>query len=147
MKEKIILLVEDNPDDIDLTLRAFKKNNIKNEIVVAHDGAEALDFLNGTGKYANRDTSIMPILILLDIQLPKMNGHEVLKKIRENEKTKLIPVVILTSSKEENDLHCSYKNGCNSYVQKPVDFAEFNKAIQNLGIYWLLLNEPPPKIN
>lgn len=144
MKDKIILLVEDNPDDVDLTIRAFKKNNIKNEVIVAHDGTEALDYLSGSGKFAGRDTAIMPILILLDIQLPKMNGHEVLRKIRENEKTKLIPVVILTSSKEENDLQSSYKNGCNSYVQKPVDFAEFNQAIQNLGIYWLLLNEPPP---
>lgn len=144
MKDKIILLVEDNPDDVDLTIRAFKKNNIKNEVIVTHDGTEALDYLSGSGKFAGRDTAIMPILILLDIQLPKMNGHEVLRKIRENEKTKLIPVVILTSSKEKNDLQSSYKNGCNSYVQKPVDFAEFNQAIQNLGIYWLLLNEPPP---
>jgi len=145
MAEKVILLVEDNPDDIALTLRAFKKNNIKNEIITVSDGQEALDFLHCSGKYSDRDISIMPILILLDLKLPKIDGLEVLKQIRKDERTKLIPVVILTSSKEESDLDAGYKNGCNSYVQKPVDFAEFNTAIQNLGVYWLLLNEPPPE--
>ena len=144
MNEKVILLVEDNQDDVELTLRAFKKNNISNEVIVAHDGQEAVDFLFGSGKYSKRDTTILPTLILLDLQLPKIDGQQVLKKIRANEKTKLIPVVIMTSSKEESDLLNGYKNGCNSYVQKPVDFTEFNLAIQNLGLYWLLLNEPPP---
>lgn len=144
MKNKKILLVEDNPDDVDLTIRAFKKNNILNEIVVVNDGEEALDYLNGTGKHSGLDISNLPQLILLDLKLPKLDGHEVLKEIQKNEKTKLIPVVILTSSKEESDIIKGYTNGCNSYVQKPVDFEEFTKAIQNLGIYWLLLNEAPP---
>lgn len=144
MKETMILLVEDNLDDIELTLRALKNNNIKNEIIVAHDGTEALDFLFGTGKYSGKDTTIMPTLILLDLKMPKMDGHQLLKKIRGDERTKLIPVVIMTSSKEENDLLNSYKNGCNSYIQKPVEFADFNTAIKNLGFYWLLLNESPP---
>jgi CheY-like chemotaxis protein len=145
MNEKMILLVEDNPDDVELTLRAFKKNNISNEVVVARDGQEAIDYLFCQGKYTKRDANISPTLILLDIKLPKMDGHQVLKKIREDKRTKLIPVVIMTSSKEESDLLNGYKNGCNSYVQKPVDFAEFNVAIQKLGLYWLLLNESPPR--
>lgn len=144
MIEEIILLIEDNPDDIVLTLRAFKKNNVKNRIVTISDGQEALDFLHFSGKYSDRDPNVVPILILLDIKLPKMDGHEVLKKIRADIRTKLIPVVILTSSKEEIDLYTGYKNGCNSYIQKPVDFAEFDIVIKNMSFYWLLINEAPP---
>jgi CheY-like chemotaxis protein len=146
MANKSILLVEDNPDDVDLTLHALKKNNIKNEIVVAYDGAEALDYLFGTGKYLGRDLSIMPTIILLDIKLPKVDGLEVLRKIRANELTKFLPVVILTSSKEEQDILKGYSLGVNSYVRKPVDFNQFAEAVSHLGLYWLLLNEVlPPK--
>jgi CheY-like chemotaxis protein len=144
MANKSILLVEDNPDDVDLTLHALKKNNIKNEIVVANDGAEALDYLFGTGKYAGRDLSVMPTIILLDLKLPKVDGLEVLRKIRSNEFTKLLPVVILTSSKEEQDIINGYSLGVNSYVRKPVDFLQFAEAVSHLGLYWLLLNEAPP---
>ena len=144
MKEKMILLVEDNLDDIELTLRAFNKNNIKNEISVVHDGAEALDFLLGTGKYSGRNLSIMPAVILLDLKLPKLDGLEVLTAIRKNELTKLIPVVILTSSREEQDIVKSYSLGVNSYVRKPIDFNQFAEAVSHLGLYWLLLNETPP---
>ena len=146
MENKTILLVEDNLDDVDLTLRALKKNNIRNEIVVAYDGAEALDFLFGTGKYAGRNLASMPTIILLDIKLPKIDGLEVLRRIRANELTKLLPVVILTSSKEEQDIVTGYSLGVNSYVRKPIDFNQFAGAVSNLGLYWLLLNEGPPFI-
>ncbi len=144
MSEKIILLVEDNPDDVTLTLRALKKNNIFNEVVVAKDGVEALDYLFGAGIYAGRDTSVMPVVTLLDLKLPKIDGLEVLKRVRANDKTKLIPIVILTSSKEENDIINGYSLGANSYIRKPVDFEQFNIAVRELGLYWILLNESPP---
>jgi len=144
MKDKIILLVEDNPDDITLTLRALKKNSILNDVVVAKDGVEALDYLFGTGIYAGRDTSVMPVVTLLDLKLPKIDGLEVLKRVRGNERTKLIPIVILTSSKEESDLINGYSLGANSYIRKPVEFEGFTEAIRELGLYWILLNEPPP---
>jgi len=147
MDEKIILLVEDNPDDVVLTLRALKKNNILNEVVVARDGVEALDYLFGTGIYAGRDTDILPIVVLLDLKLPKVDGLEVLQRLRGNERTMLIPIVILTSSKEERDLIRSYRLGANSYVVKPVDFNQFSEAVRQLGLYWLLWNEPPPLPN
>jgi two-component system response regulator len=145
MKNKIILLVEDNPDDVDLAIRALKKNNILNEVVVAGDGAEALDYLFGTGKYEGRDMSIMPEVILLDLKLPKIDGLEVLKHLRADERTRLLPVVILTSSREEQDVINGYKFGANSYIQKPVDFDQFTEAVRQLGLYWLVLNELPPK--
>lgn len=145
MEDKIILLVEDNPDDETLALRALKKNNIRNEVVIARDGAEALDYLFGTGVYAGRDLHIMPAIILLDLKLPKIDGLEVLKRIRAEEPTKLLAVVILTSSKEEQDLINGYSFGANSYIRKPVDFAQFAEAIRQLGLYWLVLNEPAPK--
>jgi len=144
MANKTILLVEDNLDDVDLTLRALKKNNIKNEIVVANDGAEALDYLFGKGKYTGRDLTNMPTIILLDIKLPKIDGLEVLHQLRENKLTKFLPVVILTSSSEEQDIVKSYSLGVNSYVRKPVDFIQFAEAVSHLGLYWLLLNEAPP---
>ena len=146
MKNKKILLVEDNPDDAKLTINAFEKNNITNEIVVVNDGVMALDYLFKRGLYSKSDPNDLPTVILLDLKLPKIDGHEVLKKIRANKRTKLIPVIILTSSKEEEDLVKCYENGCNSYVQKPVDFTEFVRAVQSLGMYWLLLNEPPPGV-
>lgn len=145
MEKKIILLVEDNPDDELLAIRALKKNNIMNEVVVARDGAEALDYLFGTGAYENRDTSVMPQVILLDLKLPKIDGLGVLKRLREDERTKLLPVVVLTSSKEDKDLNESYRLGANSYIRKPVDFIQFTEAIKQLGLYWLVLNEPPPQ--
>ncbi|MBC7814962.1 MAG: response regulator [Burkholderiales bacterium] len=141
----VILLVEDNPDDEELTLRAFRKSNLKNEIVVARDGVEALDYLLGTGAYADRDTSDVPYLVLLDLKLPKIDGLEVLRRIRADERTKLLPVVILTSSKEQEDLLTSYQLGANSYVRKPIDFNEFIKAVNYLGMYWLVLNQNPNK--
>ena len=147
MKKRIILLVEDNPDDEALTLRAFKKNNILNEIVVARDGAEALEYLFCTGKYLNRNCDCDPELILLDLKLPKVDGLEVLKEIRTNPATKLIPVIILTSSKEEKDIMKSYELFANSYIRKPVDFIQFSEAVKQLGIYWLVLNEAPPTIS
>lgn len=144
MDKKIILLVEDNPDDVALTLRAFKKSYILNEVVVAEDGVEALDYLYGTGKYAGRDTSIMPVLILLDLKLPRLSGLEVLKRIRSNERTRLLPTVILTSSGEEQDLINGYNLGANSYIRKPVDFDQFIEVVKQLRLYWLVLNEAPP---
>ena len=140
---KIILLVEDNPDDEVLTRRALKKNNIGNEVVVARDGAEALDYLFGTGAYEGRDLSVMPQVVLLDLKLPKVDGLEVLRQIRTDERTKLLPVVILTSSKEQQDLLDGYGYGANSYIRKPVDFAQFVEAVRQLGLYWLVLNETP----
>ena len=144
MAEKIILLVDDDPDDEALAQRALKKNNIKNEVVVAHDGIEALDYLFGRGAYAGRDLNEIPQVILLDLKLPKMNGLEVLREIRADERTKLLPVVILTTSKEEQDIINSYSLGANSYIRKPVDFIQFAEAVRQLGLYWLLLNETPP---
>jgi CheY-like chemotaxis protein len=145
MKEKAILLVEDNPDDIALTIRAFRKSNIMNDIVQAHDGSEALDYLFGTGQYAGRDLSIMPTLILLDLKMPKVDGLEVLRQLRANELTKLLPVVILTTSKEDQDIIDGYALGANSYVRKPVDFNQFVEAVRQLGLYWFVLNEPLPR--
>jgi two-component system response regulator len=144
MEEKIILLVEDNPDDVELTIRALKKNNILNRMIVAKDGVEALDYLFGTGVYAGRNVKELPIVILLDLKLPKVDGMEVLKRIRRDELTRLLPVVILTSSAEDTDIINGYTLGANSYVRKPVDFAQFTEAIKALGLYWLILNEPPP---
>ena len=138
------MLVEDNPDYVILTERAFKKNNISNKVIVAKDGVEALDYLFGKGMYAGRDVKDMPVVILLDLKLPKISGLEVLKTIRQNEFTKLLPVVILTSSAQEEDVVNGYKLGANSYVRKPVDFKEFVEAIKLLGLYWLIWNEPPP---
>jgi two-component system response regulator len=144
---KTILLVEDNPDDVVLTLRAFKKNNVANEVVVAGDGLEALDYLFGTGKFKERDMSSMPAVILLDLKLPKMDGLNVLERMRADERTKLIPVVILTSSKEDQDVVGSYSLGANSYIRKPVDFNKFVEAVRHLELYWLVLNElPPPQL-
>lgn len=145
MPNKIILLVEDNPDDEALTLRALKQNNIINEIIVAHDGAEALEYLFGTGKYAGRDVSFLPEVVLLDLKLPKIDGLEVLRRLRADNRTQLLPIVILTSSKEERDLIDGYTFGANSYIRKPVDFVQFTEAIHQLKLYWLVLNEPPPK--
>jgi two-component system response regulator len=142
----MILLVEDNPDDEALTLRALKKNNIMNEVVVARDGVEALDFLFGKGVYTDRDMSVMPNLILLDLKLPKMDGLEVLRQLRTDDRTKILPVVILTSSKEEQDLINGYSLGANSYVRKPVDFSQFSEAVRQLGLYWFVLNESPPRV-
>jgi two-component system, response regulator len=144
VEERIILLVEDNPDDVALTLHALKKSNITNEVVVAEDGKEALDYLFGRGKYEDRDMDVAPVLILLDLNLPKLNGIEVLRQIRADERTSLLPVVILTSSKEEQDLVNGYRSGANSYIRKPVDFNQFAEAIRQLGLYWLVLNEAPP---
>jgi CheY-like chemotaxis protein len=144
MTEKPVLLVEDNPDDVELAMRAFRKNNLMNKIVVAHDGAEALDYLFATGDYAERDPNLLPQLMLLDLKLPKVDGLEVLRRIRADERTKLMPVVILTSSKEEQDLIQSYTLHANSYIRKPVDFDQFIEAVRQLGLYWLILNEPPP---
>ncbi|GLR11272.1 response regulator [Chitinimonas viridis] len=137
-----ILLVEDNPDDEALTIRAFGKNGIQNPIVVARDGQEAIDYLYGQGSHTGRDVSELPVLILLDIKLPKLNGIEVLRQIRSNESTRLIPVVVLTTSKEEDDLVKSYSLGANSYIRKPVDFMQFMEVVKQVGIYWLMLNEP-----
>jgi len=144
MSKRSILLVEDNPDDVELTLRALKKNNIANEVIVANDGVEALDYLFGTGAYAGRDVNTIPEVVLLDLKLPKIDGLEVLERLRKDERTKIAPVVILTSSKEEQDLVRSYKLGANSYIRKPVDFTQFSEAVRQLGLYWLVLNEPAP---
>ena len=144
MKDKIILLVEDNPDDELLTLRALKKNGVLNEVVVAHDGVEALDYLFGTGSHAGRDIGVMPQLILLDLKLPRVDGLEVLRRLRADERTRLLPVVILTSSKEQQDMVDGYGLGANSYVRKPVNFEQFVSAVEQLKLYWLVLNEAPP---
>jgi CheY-like chemotaxis protein len=144
MKNKIILLVEDNPDDVSLTLRAFRKNNIANEVVVVGDGIDALDYLFGTGKYKDRDVSKMPAVVLLDLKLPKVDGLEVLQRLRTDARTKLLPVVVLTSSKEEQDVFGSYSLGANSYIRKPVDFNKFVDAVRQLELYWMVLNEQPP---
>jgi two-component system response regulator len=144
MGNKIILLVEDNPDDVALTLRAFKKNNISNKVIIAGDGVEALDYLFGRGKHTSRDIKELPVLILLDLKIPKISGLEVLKTIRQDAALKLMPVVILTSSSQEEDVINGYKLGANSYIRKPVNFNDFQEAIKLLGLYWLIWNEPPP---
>jgi two-component system response regulator len=143
MTTKVILLVEDNPDDEALTLRALRKHNVTNEVIVMRDGAEALDWLFSRGGHANRPPDMVPQVILLDLKLPKVDGLEVLRRIRQDDRTKLLPVVILTSSKEEEDILNGYRLGANSYVRKPVDFVEFTDAVRQLGLFWLLLNEPP----
>ena len=142
--DRVILLVEDNPKDEELTLRALKKSNVLNPVVVARDGVEALDYLFARGAHANRDPAAMPQVVLLDLKLPKVDGLEVLKALRANERTKLLPVVVLTSSVEEQDLIRSYSLGANSYVRKPVDFVQFIEAVRQLGLYWLILNETAP---
>ncbi|MGA2368618.1 MAG: response regulator [Dehalococcoidia bacterium] len=144
MNSKNILLVEDNPSDVKLTKRALEQNQITNELIVAEDGREALDYLFGAGRHAGRDIRDLPAVILLDLKLPRVDGLEVLKEIRKNEFTSLLPVVILTSSSQEEDLMQSYKLGANSYIRKPVNFSQFTEAVRNLGMYWMLLNEPPP---
>ena len=141
---KVILLVEDNPDDEALAIRALKRHHIGNEIVVARDGVEALDYLFGTGMYAGRDPNNKPSVVLLDLKLPRVDGLEVLRRLREDSRTKFLPVVVLTTSSEEGDVIDSYSLGCNSYIRKPVDFVQFSEAIRQLGMYWLLMNEPPP---
>ncbi|HEX9020616.1 MAG TPA: response regulator [Nitrospirota bacterium] len=143
MKTKVILLVEDNPDDVQLTLRALRKSNILNEVVVARDGVESLEYLFGTGKYDGRDTKALPQVVLLDLKMPKMDGLEVLQRIRKDERTRLQPVVVLTTSSEDRDRIESYKLGANSYIRKPVDFNQFAEAVRQLGLYWLVLNESP----
>ena len=147
MENKPILLVEDNPDDEALTLRALKKNLIGNHIVVARDGVEALDWLHGTGTHLGRDLTLQPAVILLNLKLPKVDGLEVLRRIRGTPHTALLPVVVLTSSREDQDLVRSYSLGANSYVRKPVDFHQFVEAVRQLGMYWLVLNEPPPGVS
>jgi two-component system response regulator len=146
MTNKVILLVEDNPDDEALTLRALKKSKIANRVITVRDGEEALDYLFGTEAHAGRDVRNVPTVILLDLKLPKVDGLEVLRRIRANERTALTPVVILTSSKEEGDRLQGYKLGVNSYVVKPLDFQQFSEAIKYLGLYWLVLNDPPPVV-
>jgi CheY-like chemotaxis protein len=141
---RTILLVEDNPDDEELTLRALQRNNIGNQVVVVRDGQEAIDWLEGTGQHAGRDVNDVPALVLLDLKLPKVDGLEVLRRLRGTPRTAIVPVVILTSSKEDRDRARGYHSGANSYVQKPVDFTEFVDAVRQLGMYWLVLNEPPP---
>ncbi len=145
MPERTILLVEDNTADVTLTLRALKRANIANELVVARDGVEALDYLFGTGQYSSRDINQLPVVVLLDLKLPKIDGIEVLKRVRNNPVTKHLPIVILTSSKEQSDVTTCYEFNCNSYVRKPVDFNQFAEAVKQLGLYWLVLNETPPQ--
>ncbi len=143
MGKPLILLVEDNPDDEALTLRALRKSNVVNEVVVAHDGVEALDYLFGTGAHEGRDLSVMPQVVLLDLKLPRLDGLEVLRRMRADERTRLLPVVVLTTSTEQKDIVDSYHLGANSYIRKPVDFVQFSEAVQQLGLYWLLLNVNP----
>lgn len=145
IEEQTILLVEDNDDDAELTVRAFKRANVKNPLARARDGEEALDFLFGRGKYAGRDVSDLPAITLLDINMPKVSGFEVLKAIRADQRTKHLPVIILTSSNEEKDRLRAYKHFANSYVIKPVDYDQFVQAASQLGLYWLVLNAPPPR--
>jgi two-component system response regulator len=145
MSAKTILLVEDSQRDEELALRALRKNNIKNEVVVARDGEEAIDYLFGTGIHAGRSAAEAPTLVLLDLKLPKIDGLEVLRRLRGDERTKLTPVVILTSSNEDKDRLQGYLSGANSYVRKPIEFSEFAEAVRHLGLYWLILNEPPPR--
>lgn len=144
MSRKVILLVEDSADDEALTLRALSRNNIGNEVVVARDGEEALEWLFATGRHADRDNRVQPALVLLDLKLPKIDGLDVLRRIRERAETRLVPVVILTSSREEQDRLRGYLSGANSYIRKPIDFAHFVEAVRQVGLYWLVLNEPPP---
>jgi two-component system, response regulator len=144
IRNRIILLVEDNPDDVELTLRAFDKSRVVNKIVVARDGGEALDYVFATGSHAARNPDEMPEIVLLDLKLPKIDGLEVLKRIRSDARTRRLPVIVLTSSREERDMIQSYDLGANSFVRKPVDFAQFIDAASQLGLYWLVLNEPPP---
>ena len=145
MTAKTILLVEDNPDDEELTLRALRHAKIANEVVVARDGNEALEYLFGTGAHAGRDASVLPAVVLLDLKLPKLNGLDVLKRLRAEPLTRILPVVVLTSSSEDEDMLKSYECGANSYVRKPVEFAAFASAVAQLGVYWMLLNQAPPK--
>ena len=145
MSDKIILLVEDDPDDETLILLALRKGNVANDVVIVRDGAEALDYLHSTGRYAARNASDMPTVVLLDLKLPKVDGLEVLRRLRADTRTKLLPVIILTSSKLEQDLTASYSLGANSYIRKPVDFDKFSEAVRQLKLYWLVLNEPPPR--
>jgi two-component system response regulator len=146
MSAKTILLVEDNPDDEALTLRALRQNNIANEVVVAHDGAEALDLLFGSNAETGGAPRPVPAVVLLDLKLPKIDGLEVLRRLRADERTRLVPVVMQTTSNDERDVVQSYRNGANSYIQKPVDFAQFAEAVRHLGLYWLVMNQPPPPI-
>jgi two-component system response regulator len=146
MMEGTILLVEDNPSDIKLTKRALEQHQITNPLVVAEDGREALDYLFGTGQYAGQPPPDLPAVVLLDLKLPKVDGLEVLKTIRADDRTKLLPVVVLTSSSQEEDIVASYTQGANSYVRKPVDFTQFAEAVRVLGLYWLLMNQPPPAV-
>jgi two-component system, response regulator len=145
IRGRIILLVEDNPNDVKLTIHAFEQSNISNEIVVVGDGEEAIDYLFATGRHAGRDPKVMPEVILLDMKLPKIDGLGVLKRLRADERTRRLPIVILTSSKEEKDVTSSYNLGANSFVRKPVDFDQFIDAARHLGLYWLVMNEPPPR--
>lgn len=144
MKTKSILLVEDNPDDEELALMALRKHQVSNQVTVARDGAEALDYLLGTGPFAGNEEPDLPMVVLLDLKLPKIDGLEVLRRLRKHPRTQLLPVVILTTSKEEQDLIAGYRSGANSYIRKPVDFLQFSEAIRQMGMYWLLINEPPP---
>lgn len=143
LKEIEILLVEDNPNDIELALRALKKHNLANKVHVVKDGAEALDYIFGTGSYVSRDVNNKPKVVFLDLKLPKVDGLEVLRRVKSDEKTKVIPIVVLTSSTEERDIIESYQLGVNSYIVKPIDFDKFMDAVSELGLYWLLLNQPP----
>jgi two-component system response regulator len=145
MPDKLILLVEDNPDDEELTLRALRQAKVANDIAVARDGAEALEFVFAEGRHAGRDAARLPAVILLDLKLPKLSGLDVLQRLRADERTRLIPVVVLTSSSEDEDMLKSYRSGANSYVRKPVEFSAFVGAVSQLGVYWMLINQPPPR--